>query len=660
LAYKKYIIKPDTDLVQGNKFKIDYKKCLNPEQLEAVKHIDGPALVIAGAGTGKTRTIIYRVAYLIENKVNPSDILLLTFTRKAAREMLRKAATLLEDGRCEKVSGGTFHSFSSMVLRQYAQLIKYSNSFTVLDGSDSEDVISLLRSQMNIDIEKLRFPKKKTLKEIFSKSIKKDKKTDEIVEKDYPYYMEHIPKINEIFIRYNTYKRQYDMMDYDDLLLNLLFLLKTNDKVKNKIQDKYKYVMIDEYQDTNKLQAELVKVIVNKEQNVLAVGDDAQSIYSFRGANFKNILEFPSLFKNVKIIKLEQNYRSTKEILSVANVIINNASEKYTKNLFSHIDGTQKPWIVVAESEKFQSKFVSQKVLEFREEGIPLRDMAVLFRSSYHSFDLEIELSKSNIPFIKFGGFKFVETAHIKDIIAYLRLIINPKDVVSWHRVLLLIDGIGSKTAEKIIHEIENNRLKINQNSSFVKLGKSAENVLNLLKMLDKIYDPKMDIMSKIDIILKYYEPLFKTKYDDFTKRKKDIEIFQTIAERYTKVDEMLLDIALEPPTESVIDIEPESKEDEFLTLSTIHSAKGLEWKVVFMISALDGRFPSSKAIDTPDELAEERRLLYVACTRAKSYLYISYPTNVYDRTSGIILMKPSQLLEGLEEALVDLVSIEE
>lgn len=655
MEYKKYIIKSGSSVPErSQKFKIDYKNSLNEAQYEAVTYLDGPALVIAGAGTGKTRTIIYRVAYLIENKIEPSDILLLTFTRKASREMLRRAGTLLIDGRCEQVSGGTFHSFASGILRRYANLLHYDNSFTILDSSDSEDVISLLRNQIKLDMEKKRFPQKGTLKDIFSKCINTVRKVEDILEQEYPFYKEQTEKINELFLNYTSYKRRYQMMDYDDLLLNLLLLLKENQKVRNTLQEKYKYVMIDEYQDTNKLQAEIVKLIGERRSNVLAVGDDSQSIYSFRGAHFKNIMDFPKLFKDVKILKLEQNYRSTEEILNVTNDIIKQAAEKYSKKLFSDRTGIEKPWIVVAESEEYQSKFITQKILELREEGVDLKDMSVLFRSSFHSFDLEIELSKSNIPFMKFGGFRFIETAHVKDIVAYLRIINNPKDVVSWNRVLLLIEGIGPRTAQKIINDIENNKLRIDLESSFDKYGKVGSKVFDLLKMLNTIFSVKMDIPTKIQNILNYYEPLFKAKYDDFTKRRKDIEIFQTIAERYKKLDEMLLDLVLEPPNGSVAEIDPENKDSEILTLSTIHSAKGLEWKVVFVISALEGRFPSGRAVENPEELEEERRLMYVACTRAKDRLFISYPTNIYDRESGLILTKPSRFIANLNRKSFD------
>jgi len=318
----------------------------------------------------------------------------------------------------------------------------------------------------------------------------------------------------------------------------------------------------------------------------------------------------------------------------------------------------EKPWIVVAESEEYQSKFIAHKILRLREEGIDLKDIAVLFRSSFHSFDLEIELSKSNIPFIKFGGFKFIETAHIKDIISYLRILTNPKDIVSWNRVILLIDGVGPRTAEKIIQDIEMNKIGIDKPHTFEKYGKHGTKIFELLMVLNKIYSDKVDLSTKLNILLEYYDPLFKSKYDDFSKRKKDIDIFLTIAERYKNVDDLLVDILLEPPNESVIDIDAEDKNREYVTLSTIHSAKGLEWKVVFVISALDGRFPSSKAIDNSEELEEERRLMYVACTRAKDYLFITYPTNIFDRDNGIILMKPSRFISDIDKNLIEYFNI--
>jgi DNA helicase-2/ATP-dependent DNA helicase PcrA len=451
---KRYILKREIFEEHSIKqSKIRYKDELNPAQYEAVMTLDGPVLVIAGAGTGKTRTITYRVARLVEIGVNPESILLLTFTRKAAQEMLSRASLLL-DARCDRVSGGTFHSFANLTLRKYAQLLKYDNSFTILDQGDAEDVINLLRTQEGYDRAKVRFPRKQTLYEIYSKSINTETPIEEIVLNEFPHYYEQVEDIVKLFRIYNTYKAKHNLMDYDDLLLNLKRLLEEFDDVRKKLSNQYKYIMIDEYQDTNKLQADIVRLLGMEHRNVMAVGDDSQSIYAFRGANFRNIMDFPKDFPGTKIIKLEENYRSTQPILNLANEIIDRAREKYTKVLYTRKPGGELPVIVIAPSENHQSKFVVQKILELREEGIPLNQIAVLFRASYLSFDLEIELAKANIPFVKFGGFKFIETAHIKDIVAHLRVILNPNDVISWHRILLLLDGVGPRTAQKIIEDI--------------------------------------------------------------------------------------------------------------------------------------------------------------------------------------------------------------
>lgn len=662
---KKYTLKKAVvgEVTPSVKFKIRYEDELNPSQLEAVKTIEGPVLVIAGAGTGKTRTLTYRVARLVELGVQPESILLLTFTRKAAQEMLRRAAILI-DARCEQVSGGTFHSFANATLRRHAGLIKYDSSFTILDESDAEDVVNLLRTQLRLDSEKRRFPKKQTLFDIYSKSVNTVTPISEVVVKEYPHYAEQLEDILGLHQHYETYKARYNLMDYDDLLVNLRKLLRENPAVQATLSEKYKYVMVDEYQDTNKIQAEIVKLLSAKHKNVMVVGDDSQSIYAFRGANFKNIMDFPTAeggFPEANVIKLEENYRSTQPILNLANEIIDRAKLKYTKVLYTCRGGGSLPTIVVAENENYQSKFVVQKILELREEGVPLKDIAVLFRSGYLSFDLEIELSRANIPFMKFGGFKFIETAHVKDIIAHLRVLANPKDVVSWHRILLLIEGVGPKTAEKIIEDIQARKFSLSSRSEYwLEYKKYSDKIGELFQILYTIYPDDIVPAEKTEIVLKYYEPIFKSHYDDYNKRQKDLEIFQNITERYRSLHSLLADLALEPPNESISDITPPSQDDEYLTLSTIHSAKGLEWHTIFVIYALDGRFPVSHAAHSDDEMEEERRLMYVACTRAKENLFITYPMNIYDRESGMILTKPSRFVEGLDDALVEHWVIEE
>ncbi len=448
----KYTIKKSAvGEAQRRVFKIDYERDLNPDQLDVVRTVDNPVLVIAGAGTGKTKTLIYRVAYLVELGGNPQSILLLTFTRKAASEMLKRAASLLKSASAEQASGGTFHSFANSTLRKYAKVLGYGEQFTILDDSDAADVVSLLRTRIHPEKKGQRFPKKETLVDIFSKSENTLAPIEEIVFKNYPRFIEQLDDILKLKRQFDEYKRKYNLMDYDDLLKNLRELLGQNESVRKSVAGKFSFIMVDEFQDTNKVQGDIVRLLGTDKQNVMVVGDDAQSIYSFRGANFKNIFDFPSFFSGCKIIKLTENYRSTQGILNFTNKIIDAAKEKYKKELYSRKKAGEKPAVIAAENENVQSKFVVQRILELREAGVLLNDIAVLFRSSYLSFDLEIELTKANIPYTKFGGMKLVESAHIKDVVAFLRVIENPQDAVGWHRILLLHPGVGPKIAEKIL-----------------------------------------------------------------------------------------------------------------------------------------------------------------------------------------------------------------
>ncbi|MCL4538857.1 MAG: ATP-dependent helicase [Bacteroidetes bacterium] len=643
---KKYTIK--TSVVgeaQRRVFKINYERDLNPDQLEVVKTIDSPVLVIAGAGTGKTKTLIYRVAYLVELGGNPQSILLLTFTRKAANEMLRRAASLLKSASAEQVSGGTFHSFANLTLRHYAKVLGYGEQFTILDDSDAADVVNLLRTRLRPEKKSQRFPKKEALVDIYSKSENTLTKIDEIVFREYPRFIEQIDDILKLKRQYDDYKRRYNLMDYDDLLKNLKELLSQNDSARKAVAGKFSYVMVDEFQDTNRVQGEIVRLLGMDKNNVMVVGDDAQSIYSFRGANFRNIFDFPNYFPGCKVIKLTENYRSTQGILNFTNKIIDAAKEKYEKELYSRKKTGGKPVLVGAETENVQSKFVVQRILELREAGITLNDIAVLFRSSYLSFDLEIELTRANIPYVKFGGMKLVEAAHIKDIIAFLRVIDNPQDAVGWHRILLLHPGVGPRAAEKVLDTLTrpDSEKGTAVEEPGAKVPSSAEELIGFIHEQAK---KNVQPVEQVESVLKYYRPLMQTKYDDYPKRVKDLEMFESIAERYKSLQSFLSDLALEPPTESVVDLGEKDRKEEQITISTIHSAKGLEWNSVFVIWALDGKFPSMYATDDDEALEEERRLMYVACTRAKDNLYVTYPMNTYDRESGRIFTKPSRFIE--------------
>ena len=636
---------------------IDYRKELNEAQYEAVTAAEGPLLVIAGAGTGKTRTLVFRVAHLVDIGVDPRSILLLTFTRRAAEEMLRRASLLI-DNRCAKVSGGTFHSFANTILRHYGRRLDLSPAFTIMDRPDSEDVIQLLRAEMGLNTKEKRFPRKQTVGEIYSMALNKQWTIPDLIERDYPHLCEWLEDLLRLYERYVDYKKGKALLDYDDLLTKLRDLLASNEEVRRRLSDTYRFIMVDEFQDTNRLQAEIVRLLAATHDNVMVVGDDAQSIYSFRGANFRNIMDFPKEFPGARIISLEENYRSTQPILSFTNEIIGRARERYEKSLFTRKNEGDTPLLVQAESEQAQSRFVCQKVLELREEGVPLWDIAVLFRSSFHSFDLEIELARHNIPFVKRGGFQFMESAHVKDLLAHLRILSNPQDAVSWSRILLLLEGVGPQQSQKIIRWLLEGAHPVERLRSFEAKGKVAHGLRTLAQVLEACGQGERPA-EKAQYLMQYYTPVLKRKYpDDYPKRLKDMEHFQGMTERYRSLERLLSDMALEPPTDSVGGVLAVDPDEGPLVLSTIHSAKGLEWHSVFIIWALEGRFPSYYNIDTEEELEEERRLLYVAATRAKENLFITYPIKIFDRGLHTVLSRPSQFIEGIPEELLEPVTL--
>lgn len=1012
---KPYVLRRTAEDRLAPKLSLNYEEALNPQQLAAVRAGDGPALVIAGAGSGKTRTLVYRVAYLIDMGIDPGTILLVTFTRKAAQEMLKRAGLLI-GSRSEQVSGGTFHAVANGLLRRYGRPVGLEPGFTILDRGDAEDLINLLRTQLGLHEKDKRFPRKRTIAEIFSKCENTLQRMEEIVLGEFAHFSEHLEDLEQLKRAYQAAKRQRQLLDYDDLLVKLRELLSTDDAARRAISTRYRYILVDEYQDTNRLQGDLIRKLAVTHDNVMVVGDDSQcviegtpiltpkgsrpveslrvgdtvlsggghgrlvesfiigksksvhhrylrvktrtghevcfspnhlcfakirsgsglwyvylmhredfgyrigvtclprydtdftrpqmrttqeqgerlwlleawatrqeaqyreallslryqipqalfrpesrksatckmsdaqaaalftefgqngarllkdygllyeyptylpkssrsrgriainllmasasnrvekrqrqghelcvesqqgweaieglqgasrengywrlrryskdyrtllilakdietrlrgkgyqatvaykakfvaasgikgtfmtvpaagllpgmmvpvvkddiistdiieavewvenadhrpfydleiehshnivsggiishnSIYAFRGATFRNIMEFPDLFPGATIYKLEENYRSTQPILNLANAIIQGAAEKYSKRLFTRkLDGPL-PVLVQAGGENAQSRFVAQKILELREEGMPLDEIAVLFRSSFHSFDLEIELSRRDLPFVKRGGFKFIETAHVKDLLAHLRVMENPLDAVSWNRLLLLVEGVGPRKAQDLI-------------ASFIKAerpldalretdGRSSRGLKDLARMLEETArHGSMTPAEQVSHVYEYYLPILKEQYDDYPKRMRDLEHLYTMAERYHRLEEFLSDLALEPLDEGVAGVEAIGRDDERLVLSTIHSAKGLEWQCVFVIWVVDGRFPSAYSFLTEDELEEERRLFYVAVTRAKQHLYLTYPVNVYDKTTGSVLSKPSRFLDDVSPSLLD------
>ena len=649
---KSYILKREADDPRDPRedlepiFSLDYQGELNAGQLAAACALRGPVLVIAGAGSGKTRTLVYRVARMIESRISPGSILLLTFTRKASQEMLQRVGLLI-GARSEGVHGGTFHSVANVLLRRYGRAIGLEPGFTILDRGDSEDVINLLRTQLGLHDRTRHFPRKNTLNEMFSKAANKLLPLEHVVLEEFPQFSEEMEELGNLHKAFEAYKRRRLLVDYDDLLVRTRELLDVDEGVRRRVSDAHRYIMVDEYQDTNALQAEIIRKMACTHDNVMAVGDDAQSIYAFRGATFRNIMDFPKLFPGTQLFKLEENYRSTQPILGLANEVIELATEKYPKTLFTRKQHGMTPVLAKAVDENAQSRFVAQRILEIHEEGTPLGEIAVLFRSSFHSFDLEIELARRNLPFVKRGGFRFVETAHVKDVLAHLRVIQNPRDAVSWNRLLLLIEGIGPKKSQDLIGEIfrqESQGLDVLRLASTK--GAAGRGLIDLVRVLERVSEATMTPGECLAAMLEYYLPLLKIQYDDYPKRLKDLEHLQTIVERYQSLDSFLADLTLEPPDESVVGVHAAEPADERLVLSTIHSAKGLEWHSVFILWVLDGKFPSLYSFANEEDLEEERRLFYVAITRAKQNLFLTCPVNVYDRASGMVLSKPSRFLD--------------
>lgn len=642
------------------RFSIAYRDELNEQQFQVATMGGGPVLVVAGAGTGKTRTLIYRVAYLVETGVAPEHIVLLTFTRRSSNEMLNRASALL-DGRCKRVRGGTFHAFCLTILKQYASKLDYPNNFTVLDASDAADVIDVVRSTSSINTKGKRFPRKGTLQSIFSSVRNKGVPVGQVLEAGYPQFGTFTQEIELLFEEYSRYKQTHGLMDYDDLLILTLKLFSKEPAVLFEIASACRHVLVDEYQDTNRTQALIVKALASVHGNVMVVGDDAQSIYRFRGADFKNIIGFPAEYAGSVVLKLEHNYRSTQSILDLANHLLNQAKRKFDKHLFTLKEGGDLPGLVPAPDDRFESRFVSQLILQLREQGIALREMAVLFRNGHNSFDLEIELGRKNIPFVKYGGLKLAEAAHIKDVLAYLKVIENPRDTVAWNRILQLLEGVGPKTAGNIIEWIE-----ADQDDSFELKERPfsaayIESLRALFVMLRSVKSSEATPTSQVEAVLAYYLPVLKrVYYEDFQKREQDLEHLIGLTLSFGKRSELLDSLVLDPIELTVIDVEAVNDDEPPLTLSTIHSAKGLEFKVVFIIHALDGIIPSSYSVGDDESIEEELRLLYVAVTRAADHLYISYPSLQYRRYDGQYFTQPSRFLESVPENILELCSLVE
>lgn len=609
---------------KNKQYKIDYRGKLNEEQYEATLVKEGPCLVVAGAGTGKTTVITLRVARLIEDDISPEDILILTFTKKAAKEMINRLSLLLDD-RCKRVNGGTYHAFAANILRKYAKLVGIHNNFNILDGEDTKDVINVIRSELHLNKKERMFPDKSVLANIFSMSINKCISIQDLVSSSYPEIVEDIPDIEKCFERFQEFKLEKSLLDYDDLLLRLCELLENHPDVAEYLSNKFRYIMVDEYQDSNLLQLRFLRGLCTSHKNLFVVGDPMQSIYAFRGANFQNIMNFPQQFPDCKVVKLSKNYRCSQPILDIANNIMDKAVEKIYNPLESDKKTNEKPLLVTTKDEYKQSLFIVQEILKLKEEGQALSDIGILVRNAYLSNNLELILNSCNVPYTKIGGLKFLDKAHIKDVLSFLRVIANVNDVIAWTRLLQLFENIGGTKALNIANLIDkDNSINTLVSSKFKKVIYS-ESLQELFCLFNNISD--CSLSEQIDSILKFYKPLAKRKYEDYGNREDDLSSFKDITSRYTSITKFLTDLILEP--NETTEAKEEDKVEDFVTITTIHSAKGLEWKYVFVIGAIDGVIPSSKSLGTISETEEERRLMYVAITRAKSKLYVTVPKSV-------------------------------
>jgi DNA helicase II / ATP-dependent DNA helicase PcrA len=623
---------------------MDYLSHLNFSQRKAVTTIDGAVCVIAGAGSGKTRVIEYRVLHLIRKGIDPRSILLLSFTRKAAQEMLLRASG--HDGRCAFVRGGTFHSFAYGLLREHGGIIGLPSTLSILDGSDSEDALHRCGIRLGYIVsrrkgERAVFPKKRVLNKILSMSRNKNISVKEILDADYPQFSDLFSQIESVGSAYSSYKFEKGYLDYDDLLFCLVKLLRVSN-MRDYFSSLFSYLMIDEYQDTNSVQGEIVRLLGRGHGNVMIVGDDAQSIYGFRGADHKNIMEFPSDFVGAKIISLEENYRSTQEILNVANAVLDSMSCRYEKRLSSvgGKDDGDMPSLLVHSTPYEEARWICSRIEEFVKSGISISCQAVLFRSSFISIPLQTELTRRGINFRVFGGQKFYESAHIKDVIAHLRLVFNIRDELAWQRVLLLIDGIGLKTADAFFEKISNSSSLIEVadilEASVSGRGYSDE-VGRFCSLVRNLEISDMSVRDQFLQVVEYYTPIVKTVFDNWRHRINDLEIVSEMAGQYESLQKFLADFIIESP-QNIKDVRRSYVEgglgakkkiineldDEALTLSTIHSAKGLEWDIVFFVGLAEGVLPSKLSIGDDEKVSEEHRLLYVGITRAKRYLFLS------------------------------------
>jgi len=676
-----YILQPFTPATQLN---IDYPRELNEQQLAAVTAPPGPALVIAGAGSGKTRTLTYRVAYLIEQGIPPDRILLLTFTNKAAGEMMRRVSDLLGH-ELRALWGGTFHSIGARVLRLHADALGYQKDFTILDRDDAKDLIKACMADAKIDKQDKHFPKPDVLNEIFSLAANTHRTVAELVDGQFSYFAPFAEEIADQQKRYLARKRATNGMDFDDLLALWLKLLQEHADIREHYRRRFQFILVDEYQDTNQLQGDLIDLLAARHHNVTVVGDDAQSIYAWRGANFANILNFPQRYPGAKVFKIETNYRSTPEILSVANAAIAANVKQFAKELAPARKSGVKPALVQCHDANQQAQFIAQRAMELREEGTSLNHLCVLYRSHFHALELQLELTRRQIPFSITSGLRFFEQAHIKDATAYLKFVANPRDEVSFKRLVQLLDGVGAKGAEKLFQSFSR---QIADRKSQLEAAQPAADLAPLptansqpaslaaaLQACAKAVPKKAAVpwaqfvttISQLEaestrrnaakmlrlVMDAGYDDYLKETYDNYARRLEEIQQLAEFAFQFGSVEEFLTQLALLTNVEAE---EDPTDDTEKIKLSTIHQAKGLEFDVVFVIMLCDGLFPSARATESTDGEEEERRLFYVAITRAKNELYLTYPNmrGGFGASGMDTYQSPSRFLAEIPKHLIN------
>lgn len=642
---------------EGSK-KIDYKAELNEQQYEAVVSGDGSALILAGAGSGKTRVITYRVSWLLEHGVDPARILLLTFTNRAAREMIERVESLIghyPNG----LWSGTFHSVANRILRRYATKLGYTSNFSILDQEDARDLVSICTKELKIDTKNKRFPNSSVLHSIISFSRNKNCSVEEAVESMHPKFLPILHEIEAVTGLYAKSKRQQNSMDFDDLLLLFLELLESRPEVKQELGTQFEFILVDEFQDTNVIQARIVRHLSEVHQNLFVVGDDAQSIYSFRAADIQNILSFPNQYQGVKTYRLTKNYRSTPQILTLANEVISNNTEQFKKDLEAAAKDGAKPELVPASSTRQEAEFIAEQIIQLQKQGMELREIAVLFRATFHSQSLEFELMKRDIPYDYRGGLKFFERSHIKDIVAHIRVANNVKDAMAWVRILRIHPGIGLVTANKIAGMAgEVGALKAALGIQ-LKAKKASAGFAGAKRILSGIVEARPFPSDYIRAVAASadYQAYLENEFPNYQERLDDLEQFAIFAEQFQDFETFLEAVSLTDDFSAVRDQQVPDDTDRII-LSTVHQAKGLEWDAVFVMHLAEGSFPHKRAMEDEDQLQEERRLFYVAVTRARKRLFLSYPaTKGYEHVE---ICLPSAFLEEIPDDLVERVQLKQ